>query len=152
MSRGVALALASLLMLAPACDRESPGPVTEGADTTSLYARLTESPRGGRVHLVRMVVQGDTAAFEPAEIHASPGDVVRFVMAGSRPETIAFTAEGLTAGAAAFIRDGGLSHGELLTRAGQVYDVSFRDAPPGRYPFHSVPHLDRGMRGIVVVE
>jgi plastocyanin len=148
----LAAALLAALVVAGACDR--PGtPALGGADAdTSLYGRLTETSRGVSVHLVRMVVRGDTAAFEPTEVTAARGDLVRFVMVSSQPETVAFDLEGVEPEVAAYVREHELHHGELLTAAGEVYDVSFRDAPPGRYPFRSVPHLDRGMRGVVLIQ
>jgi len=99
-----------------------------------------------------MAVAGGEPAFEPAEVRVRRGDVVRFVLAAPRPESVAFDTAGLPAAAADFVRRSGLLHGPLLTRVGDVYDVSFRDAPPGRYLFLSVPHAGRGMRGAVVVE
>jgi plastocyanin len=38
-----------------------------------------------------------------------------------------------------------------MTDPGETYDVVFRDAPPGTYPFRSLPHGDRGMRGTVTL-
>ncbi len=146
-----ALALpAALLLFAGGCDR------TGGADgapaDTTLLDRITEVPRGVNLHLVRMVTRGETYAFEPAEIPVRAGDLVRFVMVTSRPQSVSFELAELSAEAQQFIRDNDLLHGELLTGAGEVYDVSFQGAPPGRYRFLSVVHADRGMRGVVVVD
>jgi plastocyanin len=131
-----------------ACDRASR---VDEATETELVDRLTTAPRGVNVHLVRMVHRGDTHAFEPEEIEVRSGDLVRFVMDSPQPESVAFGIDGLPPEAAEFVRQHDLGSGVLLTSAGEVYDVSFRDAPPGRYPFRSIVHADRGMTGVVVV-
>jgi plastocyanin len=146
--RAICIAICAVLTLA-ACDRAS-GPVEEASET-ELLDRLTTSPRGVNVHLVRMVSRGDTYAFEPDQIEVRRGDLVRFVMDSPQPESVAFDEDGLSPEAAEFVRLHDLGHGELLTSAGAVYDVSFRDAPPGRYPFRSIIHAERGMTGAVVV-
>ena len=51
-----------------------------------------------------------------------------------------------------YIRQQGLDRGVLLTEPGSAHDVSFHAAPPGSYPFHSVPHAAQGMRGSIQVE
>jgi plastocyanin len=143
------LALSALVGMA-GCD-QGVGPGDSPADTT-LLDRLTAAPRGVDVHLVRVVASGDEFGFQPSEVVVRSGDVVRFVMVTSQPQSVAFSVSDLTPGAEQFVRDTDLMHGELLTSAGEVYDVSFRDAPPGRYPFHSIVHAARGMRGVIVVE
>jgi len=144
-------AVFAVLLSIAACDRASaPGEEATEAEP-ELIDRLTTAPRGVNVHLVRMVSRGDTYAFEPQEVEIQSGDLVRFVMDSPQPESVAFGTEGLSPEAAEFVRQHDLSHGELLTSAGEVYSVSFRDAPPGRYPFRSIVHADRGMTGVVIV-
>jgi plastocyanin len=124
-------------------------------DTTvaepEVLERITRPVEGAAVHLVRIVQRGDAYVFDPAEIRVAPGDVVRFVMSGSQPESVAFEAAAASPGAAEFIREHMLHLGVVLTDPGQAYDVSFLAAPPGRYPFHSIPHATEGMRGEVLV-
>jgi len=130
--------LALLALLLAACGKGGDAPAAEGG--------------AGEVHLVRMVAQGDRYAFDPAEVRVRPGDRVRFVLVGNQPESIVFDTAGTPAGVAAFLRERDLLRGVLLTRPGQEYEASFGDAPPGRYPFFSIPHAPHGMRGAVVVE
>jgi plastocyanin len=138
------LILAGLLL--GGCDRVPgvDGPAEEGDDLLDRISR----PAGGQVHLVRLVDGRGDHRFDPAEIVIGPGHVVRFVMAGSVPESVAFEATGASPEAANYIHEHGFHRGVLLTEPGQAVDVSFADAPPGRYPFVSVP---RGVRGVVVV-
>jgi plastocyanin len=144
----VALLLTSLV--SASCDRAQRADGDQSDDT--LIDQLTSAPRGVQVHLVRLVVRGDTYAFEPSEIGISSGDLVRFVLGSAQPQSVAFGVSDLSAEAEQFVREQDLLHGELLTSPGETYDVSFQNAPPGRYPFHSIVHAERGMRGVVVVD
>jgi plastocyanin len=144
----LSIALVSLTIAACADDPPAGPPPEPGPE---LLDRITAPVDGGSAHLVRLVQRGDQYAFDPAEIVIGPGDVIRFVMVGSQPESVAFDPVTATPEAAAYIRQNALQLGVLLTDAGQSYDVSFRDAPPGRYPFLSLPHAGHGMRGVVEV-
>lgn len=136
-----------------ACDAEPfPGGTaeTESPESVSPLAdAITRPADGAAIHLVRLVQRGDSYAFDPAEIEIQAGDVVRFIATGSQPESIAFEAAG--GPQSDFVSSQLLDRGVLLTQPGDAYDVSFRDAPAGSYPFVSVPHRDRGMRGTVIV-
>jgi plastocyanin len=123
----------------------------EALEGSDVLQRITSPVEGGAVHLVRIVHQGDLYAFDPAEIVIRPGDVVRFIMAGSQPESVVFDPVEATAEAGDFVRGNTLHQGVLMTDAGQTYDVVFSDAPPGRYPFRSLPHGEQGMQGVVTV-
>jgi plastocyanin len=125
---------------------------TEALEGSEVLQRITSPADGGSVHLVGIVQRGDQYAFEPAELSIRSGDVVRFIMAGSQPESIVFDPVEATAEAADFVRNNALHHGVLMTDAGQTYDVLFPAAPPGRYPFRSLPHAEHGMVGVVTVE
>jgi len=144
--------LAALLLVASACAGDVPA--VEAPETQSgplPLETITRPAEGGRVHFVRLIQRGDQYSFEPAELILPAGDVVRFVMTGSQPESVAFDPTEATPEAAEFIRANNLHLGVLLTDVGQARDVSFRDAPAGRYPFVSLPHGGRGMRGVVTV-
>lgn len=141
---------AALLLLLAAC--RDPAEAPPAAPTDTLLSRIAAPVEEGRAVLVRMTAEGDRYAFEPPEVRVRPGDVVRFVLSGSQPESVAFDTAGLPPAGVDFLREHGLLRGPLLTRPGQVYEASFRDAPPGRYLFFSIPHAASGMRGAVVVE
>ena len=77
---------------------------------------------------------------------------MRFVLAGPQPESVAFDTAVAEGPPVDFIRDRSLHLGVLLLEPGQTYDVSFVDAPPGTYPYVSIPHAVQGMRGVVQVD
>lgn len=149
------LAAIAVLAMAAACDRPAPSPAPGSGEpdpVEDIVDRITGPGDGGSVHFVLLVQRADQYAFDPVEVTIPSGDVVRFVMAGGQPESIAFDPDAATPAAAAdFIRGASLNLGTLLTESGQAYDVTFRDAPPGRYPFRSLPHGAEGMRGTIIV-
>ncbi len=150
--RSPSRAVAALALLALGACGEADEPPRQVVPADPVLSRIAAPVERGTVTLVRMSAEGDGYAFEPADVSVRPGDVVRFVLSGSQPESVAFDTTGLPAPAVDFLRRQGLVRGPLLTRPGQVYDASFHDAPPGRYLFFSVPHASFGMRGAVVVE
>jgi plastocyanin len=151
--RGAAALLIGTFLAAAGCAGEIPAEEAPEIESGPVpLERITRPAEDGDVHFVRLVQRGDRYSFEPAELTLPPGDVLRFVMTGSQPESVAFDPASATPEAAEFIRGRNLHLGVLLTDVGQARDVSFRDAPPGRYPFLSLPHADRGMRGVVTVQ
>jgi plastocyanin len=145
------LTAAALLSL-PGCGGEAPALEASPEDERpNALERITRPTEGGQVHLVRLVQRGNRYAFEPAEISIPAGDVVRFVMVGGQPESVAFDTAQASPEAAQFIRANQLHRGVLMTDTGQAYDVPFPDAPPGIYPFVSLPHGSQGMKGTVTV-
>lgn len=137
----------------PACGRAE-APLERDSEPAGAAAEALFAPAasGGTTHLVRLVARGDQYGFDPPELRVRPGDVVRFVHTGYQPESVAFDADAATPEAGEFLRRHALDAGPLLIQPGAVYDVSFRDAPPGVYPFYSVPHREFGMAGRVIVE
>jgi plastocyanin len=142
------LPVSVLLLLSLSCG-EAPAPQTADAPVPEILDQLSRPGDGGAVHLVRLVQRGDQYAFEPAELSIPSGDVLRFVMTGQQPESVAFDTTAAAPEVADFIGENSLLRGVLLVQPGQAHDVSFRDAPPGRYSFYSIPHSVHGMRGWV---
>lgn len=147
------LPLLPALLVAVACgDSSAPGGSTGfGRGDDAPYEQITRPAAEGSVHLVRLVQRGDQYAFEPSDLTIPSGDVVRFVATGAQPESVAFEPGRATPAAAEYIRARSLHLGTLLTDPGQAYDVAFTDAPAGAYPFQSIPHAQRGMRGTITI-
>lgn len=145
---------ATLFPLLSGCGEAEPPAAATPEDSTggAAVAEITRPVRGGEFHLVRVGALGGRPAFDPAEIRIRRGDVVRFVMTGALPESVAFDTVGLPPDLAGFVRERNLASGVLLLSPGQVYEVRFSGAPEGRYPFYSVPRAQEGMRGAVFVD
>jgi plastocyanin len=135
--RRLRAAVGGLLVQAVACGDAAPG-VLSGADP--------------EVREVLVVGRAGRFAFDPEEVAIPPGGRVRFVHTGFVAESVRFPLEGLEPQAAEWVRERGLDAGPLLTRPGEVYDVTFDGAPEGLYPFRSAAHEALGMRGAVRVE
>lgn len=149
-ARGVlALVLAPALLFG--CDRPESAPEAAPEGGSAILERITRPIDGGQVHLVRLVQRGDRYAFEPSDLTIAPGDVVRFVTTGTQPESVRFDSGATDPAVAAYVREQGLDRGVLLTEPGAAHDAPFPAAPPGDYPFESIPHAARGMRGTIRV-
>ncbi len=143
-----------LLLLLAGCRDGVPGQFGmggEGAEASPVDAVLAAAPRGANVHIVRVIARGGRYTFEPSEVHIRSGDVVRFVHTDNQPQAVTFDLERLPSEAAQRLREQGADAGPLLTEPGAVFEIHFRDLPEGSYPFFSVSHAERGMRGEVIV-
>jgi plastocyanin len=147
-------ALLALALLAGSCAQGAPTgeDAAAGPEESGDLGHITRPAGRGEVHLVRLVARPDGRAFEPARVQLRPGDVLRFVATSHQAESVAFDTVALDPARLGFLHERGAVRGPLLVRPGQVYDVDFGDAPPGEYPFHSVPHRAAGMRGVALVE
>ena len=110
-------------------------------------------------HVVRMIANPAKREyrFEPAEIVASPGDILVFRAVSGAPHSIVFEAEGLSPGVrGAFnnampTRSGDLSS-SLLTASGTEYRMTVPQVPPGSYPYYCLPHRAYDMRGLLRIK
>jgi len=115
----------------------------------SALAQAGAPATAGRIITVRMVDRSATEyAFEPAEITARPGDVIRFVQtSATMPHNVEFRTPpaGSNLGAA--------RSGPLIMQQNQVYELSI-DARfvAGTYAFVCTPHEALGMRGTLTIQ
>jgi plastocyanin len=122
----------------------------------AVLATQLGAARQPAVHEVRMVSDGKTAHFEPAEITAHPGDAIRFVNAAGGPHNVSFEADKLPADVRAALQEDLPEQiqplwGKLLTTPGEAYTVRLNGVRPGRYEFFCMPHMAMGMKGVLVV-
>ena len=129
--RTVVAFLAALVLLpSAACDRTPPELKPDRLLQDSLG--LGEQDR---VYTVRISAQGNRERAEPDSILVRPGDDVQFVTADGRPHTVLFVLDSLTGPARAFLDGGNQAASPPLVERDARYVVTFKDAPPGRYPF-----------------
>lgn len=137
-----ALALTLTLSLGACGGDDTTTPSERGAGPAESAAPAPEPT--GEVIEVKMVTDGAGNYFEPAEITAKPGDVVRFVLV-SGVHNVSFPA-GQNAGAA------GLPEASpYLQLPGQTFDLVVGLAP-GTYAFQCDPHAALGMVGTLTVQ
>ncbi len=128
----------------------TPGSTTAGA--------VAMAPITGTIHEVKMV--GDTKGyrFEPANFSVKQGDGAKFVVVTGGPHNVAFD----PATVPADVRDQlnanmgtdkmGDFSSNMKMNAGESITVSFGKIKPGQYPYHCVPHLALGMKGVITVQ
>jgi plastocyanin len=112
----------------------------------------------GPVVEVKMTGNGSTkAAFEPAALTIAPGTTVRFINVSGGPHNVAFWSDSIPAGAEAVL-SAALTNpidklsGQFLQQPNETYDVSFANAPAGKYKGFCVPHQGMGMKIQITVQ
>jgi plastocyanin len=120
---------------------ETPAPVQAASN---MGENLTPDP-GGKIIVVQMMTDDEgNNRFEPAEIEAHPGDVVRYTLK-SGVHNANFVPDSNSA------KVGLPSSTPLLQLPGQTIDIKVTMAP-GKYYFHCDPHALLGMKGWLEVE
>jgi plastocyanin len=121
--------------------------------TALLLSVLLPAPFA-TVHVVRM---GGGNRFVPAEVHAAPGDTLRFVKARGGIHNVQFEADSIPEQARAILAQAMRGDkiaplsGPLLFGDDETYDIVVPALPPGRYPFLCLPHQTAPMRGVLIV-
>ena len=150
MTRLTTLALLATFALT-ACSGEqqpapdaNPQPAAPAPTASNMGENLTPDP-GGKIIVVQMMTddQGNNR-YDPAEIEAHPGDVIRYTLKSGVHN-------------ANFLPDSNAGKTNLppatplLQLPGQTIDIKVTMAP-GKYYFHCDPHALLGMKGKLEVE
>lgn len=148
----------SYLLIAAALAACSSGEPKAGTDTSSKQPpaaaaaatpgwgadQLTPDP-GGKVIPVELYTDGEGSYFKPAEIHAKPGDVIRYTLKVG-VHNVHFLADS-NAGKSAYPS----TPSDFLQLPGQTWDLAVK-MPAGSYYFQCDPHAALGMKGRLIVE
>jgi manganese oxidase len=111
----------------------------------SACARAEAAPR---VHEVRVLDDGGTLRFEPADIEVKTGDVVRYVYDATMPHNVEFVRNSAPAGAEL----GDAWSGPYMTKRGDTYELKIADGfRNGEYSYVCAPHVSMGMKGTLTV-
>ena len=108
-------------------------------------------------HEVRMVMEGTTYRFEPANLTIRAGDRVRFTTVSGGPHNVAFDPAKVPDAAEARISAGMPGQmsplsGPFVINAGDSYTVTFAGVPAGRYEYFCLPHQAMNMKGVITVQ
>ena len=119
---------------------------SSAASSASAFSAspLTPDP-GGKVITVELYSDAVGNYFKPAEVHAKPGDVIRYTLKVG-VHNIHFLADSNT-GRSSYPQ----SASDMLQLPGQTLDLAVK-MPSGTYYFQCDPHAALGMKGHVVVE
>ena len=125
-------------------------PAATGATSTAAMAPIT-----GKTVEIKMIGDGTTYKFDPANVTIKPGDGVKFVMTTGGPHNVAFVdvpaaaKAQLSANMPNQMKD--LTSPMMMT-PNETYTVSFANVPAGTYTFHCEPHAAMGMKGAITVQ
>jgi plastocyanin len=165
---GFAVAVAAFAVGACAGGEKKPADTTHVAvDTTAATtttttpgtasAAVTPAPITGKTIEVKMYGDAKGYRFEPANFTVKQGDGAKFVVVNGGPHNVAFDPATIPPDVKAQL-DANISEkmGELSSamkmNPGESVTVSFGNIKPGQYPYHCVPHLALGMKGVVTVQ
>lgn len=143
-TRRLALVAAAplLLSMASACESRHP-PDQMLRDSLGLEGRE-------EVHRVTLEIRDGREVAEPSTTEVPGGALVEFVSSDRFVRMVAFREDALAAEAAEFLRrTEQLRSAPLLDRDAR-FIVSFREAPPGRYPFRAEGNYGTA-DGVIVV-
>src|SRR5438477_1414350 len=176
---GLAVAVGAIALGACAGGEKQPGDTTHVAvDTSASTTTTTTTPGGaastttggttggaiamaaitGTTKTVNMVGDAKGYRFEPANISVKQGDGIKFVVQSGGPHNVAFDPATIPADVKGQLdaNMGTDKMGELSsamkTNTGESVTVSFANIKPGQYPYHCVPHLALGMKGVITVQ
>lgn len=123
---------------------------TGAATSTAAMAPIT-----GKTVEIKMIGDGQTYKFDPANVTIKQGDGVKFVMTSGGPHNIAFinVPEAAKAQLSANMPDQMKDlTSKMMMNPNETYTVSFANVPAGKYDFHCEPHAAMNMTGSVTVQ
>jgi plastocyanin len=125
------------------------------ATTTTSSTTVAMAPITGKTWEVKMVGDGQTYKFEPANLTIKEGDGVKYVMVSGGPHNVAFL-NGPDAAKPQLMANMPNQMKELtspmMMNPNETYTVSFAKVPPGVYNYHCEPHAALGMKGSITVQ
>ena len=125
--------------------------------TTATTAGSTAAmaPITGKTVEVKMIGDGTTYKFDPANVTIKQGDGIKWIMISGGPHNVAFidtpaaAQSQLSANMPNQMKD--LTSPMMMT-ATETYTVSFANVPAGTYNYHCEPHAAMGMKGTITVQ
>jgi plastocyanin len=109
----------------------------------------------GQTHTVRMIGDGSTYKFDPANLTIKSGDAVKWVMVSGGPHNVAFQNVPQAASAqlsANMPNQQAPLSSPMLMQPNEDYTVSFAGVPAGSYNYICTPHQAMGMKGTITVQ
>jgi plastocyanin len=178
---GLAVAVGVVALSACAGGDKKPGDTTAVAvDTSAAGAAATNTTTGGTgttgtagataggsgamapitgtTHEVKMIGDAKGYRFEPANITVKQGDGIKFINVVGGPHNVAFDPATIPADVRPQLdaNMGSDKMGELSSNMkmnpNETITISFANIKAGQYPFHCMPHLAMGMKGVITVQ
>lgn len=121
----------------------------------------TAMPITGKTWEVKMIGDGNSYKFDPADLTIKEGDGIKFTVVSTPPHNVAFDAAqpALADAAVKAQLDANMGPNKigelsspLLLNIGDSYTISFAGIKPGKYNFNCTPHLAMNMKGTITVQ
>jgi len=143
---------------APAAANTPAAAAPAAATAAAPAAAGTALPITGKTWEVKMIGDGTSYKFVPADLTIKAGDGIKFTVVSMPPHNVAFDPAVVPADVKGQLdanmgpnKIGELSSG-LLLNIGDAVTISFAGIKPGKYDFHCTPHLAMNMKGTVTVQ
>lgn len=125
--------------------------------TTPATGAVAKAPATGKTWEIKMIGDGTTYKYEPANLTIKSGDNVKWTMVSGGPHNVSFDPDSIPAAAKAQLSanmDAQMSEdaGPLLSNANESYEISFARIPAGTYKFYCTPHRAMNMMGTITVK
>jgi plastocyanin len=129
----------------------TPTPPAGGAQAT------TGTPITGTTHEVRMVLDGQTYKFDPANLTIRQGDGVKWTMVSGGPHNVAFdpakVPDDVESVLSANMPNQAMPlSSPYMTQPNESYTISFAGIKAGTYDYVCTPHVMMGMTGKITVQ
>jgi plastocyanin len=133
----------------------APATQNTGANAGATGGTTAAAPVTGKMHEVKMIGDGTTYKFDPANITIKAGDGIKWTMVSGGPHNVAFI--NTPAAAQAQLSANMPNQMKELTSpmmmtANENYQMSFANIPAGKYDYHCEPHAAMGMAGSITVQ
>ena len=136
----------------------TPAAAAPAAASAAPAAAGTALPITGKTWEVKMIGDGTSYKFVPADLTIKEGDGIKFTVVSTPPHNVAFDPALIPADVKGQLdanmgpnKIGELSSA-LLMNIGDTVTISFAGIKPGTYAFHCTPHLAMNMKGTVTVQ
>ncbi len=160
-----ASAIASILVLGACAGGDT---ANEGTtDTAAAPAATTPAGGGtqtaagapitGTTHEVRMLLDGQTYKFDPANLTIKQGDGVKWIMVSGGPHNVAFDPAKIPDDVESVLSANMQNQmmplsSPYMTQPDESYTISFAGVKPGTYDYVCTPHVMMGMTGKITVQ
>jgi len=130
-------------------------PATQTTATTGANNAAAMAPITGKTVEVKMIGDGTTYKFDPANVTIKKGDGIKWIMVSGGPHNVAFID---TPAAAQAQLSANMPNqmkemtSPMMMTANETYTTSFANVPAGTYNYHCEPHAAMGMKGTVTVQ
>ena len=130
-------------------------PATQTTATTGATNAAAMAPITGKTVEVKMIGDGTTYKFDPANVTIKKGDGIKWIMVSGGPHNVAFI--DVPAAAQAQLSANMPNQmkemtSQMMMTANETYTMSFANVPAGTYNYHCEPHAAMNMKGSVTVQ